>query len=254
MGNSLTYQELNARANKLARYLNRNGIQKGEFVGICARTSIEMMVGILGIVKAGAAYVPIDPVLPPKRVQFMLDETDSKIVVTQEEFSQSLLKDKNTICLDTQWEEVEKENGDNLNLSVSSDQIIYMIYTSGSTGTPKAVRTMHYNVAALLCNTNHMQPEESDRFLKINNFAFDISTWEIWTPLIYGATMVIMPDDIKLKPLEFAEFVDKNEITMAYLPTALFHAISIEVPAAFRKMRFLIVGGEALDQREQELF
>lgn len=246
-GNSLTYRELNARANKLARYLNRNGIQKGAFVGICARTSIEMMVGILGIVKAGAAYVPIDPVLPQKRVQFMLDETDSKIVVTMDEFSQSLLKDKNTICLDTQWEEVEKENGENLNLSVSSDQIIYMIYTSGSTGTPKAVRTMHYNVAALLCNSNHMQPEESDRFLKINNFAFDISTWEIWTPLIYGATMVIMPDDIKLKPLEFAEFVDKNEITMAYLPTALFHAISIEVPAAFRKMRFLIVGGEALD-------
>lgn len=244
---SLTYKELNAKANRLAHYLRNQNIETGDFVGICTRPSIEMIVGILGIVKAGAAYVPIDPLLPEKRVAFILHEINSKIIVTQSEFSESLFGDYQKICLDTEWENLINENDINLNLSMASNQIIYMIYTSGSTGTPKAVRTMHYNVAALLCNTNHMCPTENDRFLKINNFAFDISTWEIWTPLIYGATMVIMPEEIKLKPIEFANFVDQHEITMAYLPTALFHAISVEIPSAFKKMKLLIVGGEALD-------
>lgn len=246
-GKSLTYIELNAKANKLAHYLKKKNIHNGDFVGICTKPSIEMIVGILGIVKAGAAYVPIDPVLPKKRVEFILREIDSKVVVTQDEFSGLLLEQNEMICLDTEWNVLDKESDANLNLTMTSNQIIYMIFTSGSTGNPKAVSTMHYNVAALLCNTNHMQASENDRFLKINNFAFDISTWEIWSPLIYGATMIVMPDEIKLKPLEFAEFVDKNDISMAYLPTALFHAISVEVPTAFRKMKFLIVGGEALD-------
>lgn len=246
-GKNLTYQELNAKANKLARYLIAQKIEIGDFVGICIKSSIEMMVGILGILKAGAAYVPIDPVLPEKRVAFILNEINSKVIVTQSEFAQSLLSGCRSICMDTEWDLVDIENDDNLNLTMTSNQIIYMIYTSGSTGTPKAVRTMHYNVAALLCNTNHMHPDESDRFLKINNFAFDISTWEIWTPLIYGGTMVIIPDNLKLRPLEFAEFVKVNEVTMAYLPTALYHAISVEIPSAFEKMKLLIVGGEALD-------
>ncbi|RDU24661.1 non-ribosomal peptide synthetase [Anaerosacchariphilus polymeriproducens] len=244
---SLTYFELNCRANKLANYLRRGNIQTGDFVGICVKSSIEMIVGILGIVKAGAAYVPIDPVLPKKRVEFILNEIDSKLIVTQCEFAKTLFENEEIVCLDKDWEIINKESDENLNLSMKSNQIIYMIFTSGSTGVPKAVRTMHYNVAALLCNSNHMQVSENDRILKVNNFAFDISTWEIWSPLINGAIMIGMPDEIKLKPIQFAEFVDKNQISMAYLPTAIFHAISVEVPSAFRKMKYLIVGGEALD-------
>ncbi len=245
---SLTYAELNSRANKVAHYLRNHHIQTGDFVGICVKSSIEMMIGVLGIVKAGCAYVPLDPNLPGQRVEFIVDDIQSKIILTQSELVAHVAEYAETICLDTDWDKFDKENNTNLNIPMDSEHIIYMIFTSGSTGKPKGVRTMHYNVAALLCHTNHMQVSEEDIFLKINNFAFDISTWEIWSPLIYGASMIGIPEKTKLNPQAFANFVYEYRITMAYLPTALFHAISIEVPEAFKDMKLLVVGGgEPLD-------
>lgn len=244
---SLTYEELNSRANKVAHYLRNHNIETGEFVGICVKSSIEMIVGVLGIVKAGCAYVPLDPNLPRERVKFIVDDIHSKIILTQLDLVEHVADYAETICLDTDWNMLDNEISTNLNIPMKSDNIIYMIFTSGSTGKPKGVRTMHYNVAALLCNTNHMKVSKEDIFLKINNFAFDISTWEIWSPLIYGASMIGIPEKIKLNPQEFADFVYSHNITMAYLPTALFHSISIEVPEAFKGMKLLVVGGEPLD-------
>ncbi len=244
---SLTYEELNSRANKVARYLRSRNIQTGDFVGICVKSSIEMMIGVLGIVKAGCAYVPLDPNIPQQRIKFIVDDINSKVILTESELVEHVTEYAEIICLDTDWDRLENENNTNLNIPMTSDHIIYMIFTSGSTGKPKGVRTMHYNVAALLCNTNHMRVSEDDVFLKVNNFAFDISTWEIWSPLIYGASMIGIPEKIKLNPQEFASFVYEHGITMAYLPTALFHSISLEVPSAFKKMKLLVVGGEPLD-------
>lgn len=252
---SLTYAELNSRANKVAHYLRSRNIETGDFVGICVKSSIEMMIGVLGITKAGCAYVPLDPNLPRQRIKFIANDIHSKIILTQFELVEHVAEYAETICLDTDWDKLDKEDNTNLNIPMNSDHIIYMIFTSGSTGKPKGVRTMHYNVAALLCNTNHMQVVEEDIFLKVNNFAFDISTWEIWSPLIYGASMIGIPEKIKLDPQEFANFVDEYGITMAYLPTALFHSISIEVPEAFKEMKLLVVGGEPLDPtRSRDVF
>ncbi len=245
---SLTYAQLNQKANQVANHLRNLNVKTGDLVGMCVKPSIEMIVGLLGIVKAGAAYVPLDPELPIARINFIIDEIKASVILSQanltDRVSQSTAK---IVCLDSDWPIIAKYNDNNLNIVLGSHSPIYMIFTSGSTGKPKGVRTLHYNVAALICNTNHMQTVETDVFAKVNNFAFDISTWEIWTPLVIGASIIGIPEEIKFSPHIFAEFIYKKGITMLYLPTALFHSISAEIPSAFGSLRLLVVGGEALD-------
>ena len=246
--NILTYAELNQKANKLARHLRQVGVQTEHLVGLCIKPSVEMIIGLMGIVKAGAAYVPIDPEIPIQRICYIAQAIKATIILTEHKLIDRL-ENCNTknICLDKDWPMIERQLGGNLNISVTSQNLIYMIFTSGSTGQPKGVKTLHYNVAALLCNTNYMVCDDSDIFAKINNFAFDISTWEIWTPLICGAHLIGVPEEIKLSPSKFVAFIDKHKINMLYLPTALFHSISTEIPSAFKTLKLLIVGGEALD-------
>ena len=247
-GVSLTYSQLNQKANKVARYLCYLGIKPGELVGFCIKPSIEMMIGLLGIVKAGGAYVPLDPEIPTQRILYITQQIGATVILTQFELKERVKEcNGNIICLDSDWHLMEQQDATNLNISLTSEHVIYMIFTSGSTGQPKGVKTLHYNVAALLCDTNYMHGCEIDRFAKVNNFAFDISTWEIWTPLILGASLIGIPDQIKLSPHQFVSFVREHEITMMYLPTSLFHSIVTEIPAAFTSLNLLIVGGEALD-------
>ncbi|MGV7959758.1 amino acid adenylation domain-containing protein [Photorhabdus tasmaniensis] len=244
----LTYEELNKRANKLAHYLNHSGINPGNLVGLCVQPSIEMFVGLLGIVKAGAGYVPLDPTLPAARIDFIVKNSDSVAVLTQLTLAKAVAHcGINLILLDEEQQLFKEYKETAPSHSIPSDNILYMIFTSGSTGIPKGVQTQHYNVAALVCNTNHMQCDKEDIFAKVNNFAFDISTWEIWTPLLHGASITVVPDSMKLIPQEFAAFIKQQKVTMLYLPTALYHTIATELPESFGGLKLLVVGGEALD-------
>lgn len=247
-GVSLTYSQLNQQANKVARYLCYLGIKPGALVGLCIKPSIEMMIGLLGIVKAGGAYVPLDPEIPTQRILYITQQIKATVILTQSELVDRVKKcDGKIICLDSDWHLMEQQDVTDLDIPLTSEHLIYMIFTSGSTGQPKGVKTLHYNVAALLCDTNYMQGCKTDRFAKVNNFAFDISTWEIWTPLILGASLIGIPDQIKLTPDLFVSFIREQGITMMYLPTSLFHSIATEIPTAFNSLNLLIVGGEALD-------
>jgi amino acid adenylation domain-containing protein len=246
----LTYQQLNCRANQLAHYLKTLGVGADVLVGICVERSLEMIVGLLGILKAGGAYVPLDPEYPQERLQFMLADTQVKVLLTQEKLVESLPQHHaRVVCLDTDWQSIKKENQDNLNSTVSSQNLSYVIYTSGSTGTPKGVVVTHQAVNRLVFNTNYIQLTSDDRVAQAANIAFDAATFEIWGALLHGAKLVILNQSVLLIPKEFAVNMRFHEISVLFLTTALFNQLASFVPQAFSSLRYLLFGGEAVDPR-----
>jgi non-ribosomal peptide synthetase component F len=143
----LTYQQLNNRANQLAHYLRTLGVGPDVLVGICIERSLEMVVGLLGILKAGGAYVPLDPEYPQERLEFMLEDTQTPVLLTQEKLVNSLPPhEAQVICLDSEWELVAQHSEENPVSEVTIDNLVYIIYTSGSTGKPKGVMIAHRGV------------------------------------------------------------------------------------------------------------
>ncbi|MHC0062936.1 amino acid adenylation domain-containing protein [Nostoc sp. UIC 10890] len=246
----LTYKELNHRANQLAHYLRILGVDTEVLVGICVERSWEMVVGSLGILKAGGAYVPLDPSYPKERLAFMLSDSQVQVLLTQqkfvEEFSESGVK---TVCLDKDWESIDRQSQDNPTSDVTAENLAYVIYTSGSTGTPKGVAITHRAVNRLVCNTNYVQLEPSDRMAQASNTSFDAATFEIWGSLLHGATLVVIPQNIVLSPQHFAAYIREQGISVLFLTTALFNHLANVVPQAFKDLRHLLFGGEAVDPK-----
>jgi len=169
----LTYKELNQRANQLAHYLKTLGVGTEVLVGIFINRSLEMIVGILGILKAGGAYVPMDPIYPPERVAFMLEDTQTPVLLTQENLASQLSEQKaRVICLDTDWEIISQESEENLSSEVKADNLAYVIYTSGSTGIPKGVSVVHRGIVRLVKNTNYVNLTAEEIFLQLAPISF----------------------------------------------------------------------------------
>ncbi len=246
----LTYHELNCRANQLAHYLQSLGVGADMLVGICVERSLEMVVGILGILKAGGAYVPLDPEYPQERLQFMLQDTQVKVLLTQQNLAESLTQHQvRVFCLDTDWQTIKGANQDNLDSTVSAEKLSYVIYTSGSTGTPKGVAVTHQAVNRLVLNTNYIQLTPDDRVAQAANIAFDAATFEIWGALLHGAKLVIIKKSVLLIPKEFAANMRYHEVSVLFLTTALFNQLASFVPEAFGGLRYLLFGGEAVDPK-----
>ncbi|MEH2027051.1 non-ribosomal peptide synthase/polyketide synthase [Nostoc sp.] len=246
----LTYHELNCRANQLAHYLQSLGVGADMLVGICVERSLEMVVGLLGILKAGGAYVPLDPEYPQERLQFMLQDTQVKVLLTQQNLVESLTQHQaRVVCLDTDWQTIKGANQDNLNSTVSAEKLSYVIYTSGSTGTPKGVAVTHQAVNRLVLNTNYIQLTPDDRVAQAANIAFDAATFEIWGALLHGAKLVIIRKSVLLIPKEFAANMRYHEVSVLFLTTALFNQLASFVPQAFGGLRYLLFGGEAVDPK-----
>ncbi|MCA1614248.1 MAG: condensation domain-containing protein [Acidobacteria bacterium] len=193
---SLTYGELNRRANQLARHLLRLGVGPEVRVGVCAERSVEMIVGLFGILKAGGAYVPLDPKYPRERLAFMLEDSGARVLLTQE-----TLQDKfagsgaRVVRLDADREAIDGEGGENPHVGVLADNLAYVIYTSGSTGSPKGVAVQHRSVAdyaGVACDEYGLKP--SDRVLQFASISFDASAEEIYPCLSRGATLVLRTD------------------------------------------------------------
>ncbi|MEH2192673.1 MAG: amino acid adenylation domain-containing protein [Nostoc sp.] len=243
----LTYGELNCRANQLAHYLRSLGVGADVLVGLCVERSPLMIVGMLGILKAGGAYVPLDPEYPQERLSFMLADTDVKVLLTQEKLVESLSQHQvRVICLDADLQSV---NQDNLNSTITSENLSYVIYTSGSTGKPKGVVVTHQAVNRLVLNTNYIQLSSSDGIAQAANIAFDAATFEIWGALLHGAKLVIIPQSVLLSPQEFAVNIRSQEISVLFLTTALFNQLASFVPQAFSSLKYLLFGGEAVDPK-----
>jgi len=190
---SITYRELNARANRLANHLRTLGVGPEVLVGICLERSIEMVVGLLGILKAGAAYVPLDPAFPTERLAFMLQDSRAALLLTEEALLKELPEvDAEIVCIDAHSKAISAHSGDNLEPAVTSSSLAYVIYTSGSTGKPKGVQIEHRALVNFLTSMAR-EPGIVDRdvLLAVTTLSFDIAGLELYLPLIRGARLVI---------------------------------------------------------------
>ncbi len=248
---SLTYRELNKRANQLAHHLQKLGVGPEVLVGICVERSVELIVGLLGILKAGGAYVPLDPSYPSDRLLFMLEDAQVSLVISQESLVNSF-EQMTVICLDNDWEVIAQQSDENPINELTGDNLAYVIYTSGSTGKPKGVTVPHKAINRLVFNTNYVKLDPGDKIAQVSNTSFDAATFEIWGALLHGARLVGLSRDVTLSPHEFALQLRSRGISVLFLTTALFEQLATAVPQAFDSLRYLLVGGETVDPKSFE--
>lgn len=244
----LTYAELCRRANRLANYLRTLGVGPDTRVGVHLERSAKLIVVLLGIIKAGGAYLPLDLAYPKERMEFMLADAKAAVLLTEKTLLGATPKTNGrTVCVDDEWAAISSFSDDapeNLN---AADDLIYVIYTSGSTGTPKGVAVPHRAVNRLIFNTNYVEITPEDRIAQASNASFDAATFEIWGALLHGAQLIGISREVTLSPRSFAEELRRQKISMMFLTTALFNQIARDVPDAFATMRQLMFGGEAVD-------
>ncbi|MBI2230714.1 MAG: amino acid adenylation domain-containing protein, partial [Deltaproteobacteria bacterium] len=246
----LTYRELNNRANRLAHYLQTLGVGPEVLVGICVERSLEMVIGLLGILKAGAAYVPLDSQFPKERLSFMLEDAQAKVLLTQQKLVDRIPATvAHTICMDADWQAISKESIGNPDDKTTGADTCYVIYTSGSTGRPKGVAVPHGAVNRLVINTDYIELKSDDVVAQVSNCSFDAATFEIWGALLNGARLVIITKDVVLAPQEFAAELKRHAVTTLFLTTALFNLMARQAPDAFASVRQVLFGGEAVDPR-----
>src|SRR4028119_825011 len=241
----LTYRELNQRANCLAHHLRTLGVGPEVLVGICVERSLEMVVGLLGILKAGGAYVPLDSAYPPERLAFMLEDSQVGVLLTQARLVESLGKHQaRIVCLDTDWEIIERQSEENPRCSLTSENLAYVIYTSGSTGRPKGVLVAHRG----LCNLATAQIQIFDvnlssRVLQFASLSFDVATSDWVIALCSGATLCIASNNALLAGSGLIEVLRDRAITHIELPAAVLGVLpKEELPT----LGTIIVGGEAV--------
>jgi len=246
----LTYLELNERANQLAHYLIGHNVGPGVIVGLCVERSVEMLVGLLAVLKAGGAYLPLDPSYPKERLAFMLADTRAPILLTQSPLVETLPDYAGQIlCLDGKWKETSGLVTSNPVRHASSADLMYIIYTSGSTGRPKGVMIRHSSVVNFVHFSSRLYDiKPGDRVLQFASLSFDTAVEEIYPTLTSGATLVLRPELITASLTDFLEWVGQTSISVLDLPTAFWHSWVQEVdhltPPIPSSVRLVIVGGE----------
>ncbi|MGG0302265.1 amino acid adenylation domain-containing protein [Bacillus albus] len=255
----LTYEELNEKANKIARLLIANGIGPDQLVALAMPRSLHMVVSLLAVLKAGAGYLPLDPDYPSERISFMLHDakpscilTNSDVEIECDEELKILVDDEKII------KEIEKYSEENIDemermKPLTPSHIAYVIYTSGSTGRPKGVMIPHQNVVRLLGATDHwFQFDANDVWTMFHSYAFDFSVWEIWGPLLYGGRLVVVPHTVSRSPKEFLQLLVKEKVTVLnQTPSAFYQLMQAdrenEAIGQSLSLRYVIFGGEALE-------
>jgi amino acid adenylation domain-containing protein len=255
---SVTYGALNSQANHVATELRGLGVRTDSFVAIYLDRSIEMLVAVLGVLKAGGAYLPIDPAYPTARVLDVLDDAKPVAVLTSASLAAGLADQpvQSSVAI-VKIEELltgAASSLENPPLAAGGDDLAYMIYTSGSTGKPKGVMVTHRNVVRLLSQTEPWFHFNSDDvWTMFHSIAFDFSVWEIWGPLLTGGRLVIVPFAVSRSPQDFYDLLSAEQVTVLnQTPSAFSMLVQVEqnttpLPLA---LRFVIFGGEALQYRK----
>ena len=245
---SLSYMELNRRANQLAHYLQALGVGPNVLVGLCIERSLDMVVGLLGILKAGGAYVPLDPAYPIERLTFMLEDAQVPVLVTLQHQAIRLHVEKaQVVCLDTDAEMLARLSVTDPTSAITTSDLAYVIYTSGSTGLPKGVQITHDGLLNLVYwHQRAFSVTASDRATQVTSPAFDATGWELWPYLTIGASVYLPDEDTRVTSQLLRDWLVDCGITIAFLPTALAESvISMEWPLK-TSLRFLLTGADML--------
>ncbi len=251
-GEELSYRELNERSNQLGRYLRDQGVQADTLVGICLERSLEMLVGILGILKSGAAYVPIDPDYPQDRISYMVGDAGMKQVLSSSSSHKVLEQygDLSVVLLDTDLGRMSNYSTENLSVAVRPSDLAYVIYTSGSTGNPKGVLITHNNVVRLFKNESCLFDFGTDDVWTLfHSFCFDFSVWEMYGALLHGGRLVVVPKAVTRDAISFRELLIREGVTVLNQTPGSFYALQEEFLSRVldHSIRYVIFGGEALN-------
>jgi amino acid adenylation domain-containing protein len=253
----ITYRVLNNRANQLAHYLQKFGVGPEVLVGICLDRSIEMIVGLLAILKAGGAYVPLDPTYPNERLEFMVKDAQVQVLITQENLL-PIIQYPNTVCLDLDRPQIDKEPDHNPINQTTAENLAYLIYTSGSTGQPKGVQGLHrgmINRFVWMWETFPFEPGEI--CCQKTSVSFVDSIWEMFGPLLKGVPIVIVPEPDAQNPKLLIETLAQSNVTRLILVPSLLRAIldsHVTLSEKLHSLKICISSGEALAIELVKLF
>jgi amino acid adenylation domain-containing protein len=256
-GQSLTYRELNRRANQLAHYLQENGVGPDVIVGVCLYRSLELVVALLAIIKAGGAYVPLDPDHPADLLTFMIADAGMSLVLVQQQTVHRLPAEQvRVLPVDAEtvaWSQAAQEN---LPCSVEADHLAYMIYTSGSTGKPKGTMNTHRGIRnRLLWMQDAYRLTEQDRVLQKTPYSFDVSVWEFFWPLLTGSSLIVARPDGHRDPAYLAQLIAEQRITTIHFVPSMLQMF-LEAPGLenCKDLKRVICSGEALPFDLQKRF
>ena len=242
----ITYGTLNDRANQLANYLQKLGVNPNNQVGLLLERSIDMIVAILGVLKAGGAYLPLDPAYPQERLTYMLADTQAQVLLTHAKMANSLAQcNIKTVFIDDEWDIIANEDSASPNVSMESEDLAYVIYTSGSTGVPKGVPVSHHNLVHSTLARFHFYEKSVGRFLLLSNFTFDSSIAGIFWTLCQGGTLVLPPPRIEQDMQQLAATIATHQISHILMLPSLY-AILLEQAEETNlgSLQTVIVAGE----------
>lgn len=243
---SVSYGDLNAKANQMANFLQSKNIKPGDLVAVSLHVSDELMISLVAILKIGAAYVPIDPLYPQERIKYILEDSKAELLITSSEIDQSIggyfgidLK----IFVDTGLQEICSQSTEFISHD-DPESRAYVIYTSGSTGNPKGVEITHANLNGTVTNMSFIDVRNTDRILQAANFAFDGSVIEIFAALCGGAALAMFRREEKFSVTKMAEFILDKKLTVTFMTTALLNSIVDSHPEVLENLRMVSIGGE----------
>ncbi|MCW1963639.1 non-ribosomal peptide synthetase [Chryseobacterium viscerum] len=245
----ITYRDLDQRSNQIANLLLSHGIKEGKYVPIWLDRSLEWIVAVLGVIKIGAAYVPIDPAYPAKRVEFILSDTAADIILTNQNLETLLSGTERTKVFDlSSMENLNHLSSDAPEIKIHQNSLAYTIYTSGSTGKPKGVMVSHQAIQHLVTwHNHHFHVDQSSKLTLVAGLAFDISVWETWSALTSGATLFIADNEDRTDAHALVDFYRRNQITHGFVPSVLGPPVVNDTRNyPDLKLKYLFTGGEKL--------
>ncbi|WP_028517504.1 amino acid adenylation domain-containing protein, partial [Ruminococcus flavefaciens] len=242
---SLTYAELNARANSLANKLIEKGVKSGDYVALYIERSLEMVIGIYGIIKAGGIYVPINTMYPEDRVEYILSDCGAKVLLTGET---KLNAEYSGERIDLRSPEAYSSVETAPNAEIKPESGLYVIYTSGTTGKPKGVEIMHKNVVRLMFNDAFEYDfDEKDVWTMFHSYGFDFSVWEMYGATLYGGKLIVVSEEEAKDTKKFISLLREKKVTVLnQVPTAFYNLMLVDSGEKL-DVRYLIFGGEALN-------
>ena len=251
---TLSYRELDDRANRLAHALRERGVGPGVLVGLCVGRSLDLLVGLVGILKAGGAYLPLDPEYPRDRLAFMIEDSRAPVVVAEERYAELVAAAASILRLDADAVSLAAQPAERLAGGAGPADLAYVIYTSGSTGEPKGAMVEHRNVTRLFTATDAWYGFGADDvWTMFHSYAFDFSVWEIWGALLHGGRVVVVPYWVSRSPEAFYRLLLDERVTVLNQTPGAFRQLVRaedgidEARRAALALRYVIFGGEALD-------